>query len=142
MCGGVEFEVQGIPVKVYFPNPEAKLPVKTKSGDLQMVPWGRRKEQVSKLPMGGWARLDSIENGTWEKYAPIPVKIKISRFMEKDKHRTSHWFELKTQEFLQGLLVQNKDEQRVYVVTVDSASDNSIHDRWPRIINENLNNEK
>ena len=28
-----------------------------------LVLWGRRKEQADKLPMGGWARLDSIHAG-------------------------------------------------------------------------------
>jgi hypothetical protein len=48
-----------------------------KDGNISLLPWGRRKEQEGNLPLGGWARLDSIN----------AVKIAVEAFMEK-----SHWF--------------------------------------------------
>jgi len=133
MCGGAEYNRNDETIRVYFPNPEARLPVRMKAGDVVLVPWGRRKEQAGEFPLGGWARLDSIEKGIWDRYMPKPVKIEVERYMEKDDKRKSHWFDMPASSFIQGLLVQHKQEQRVYVVTVD-AEDDAVHDRWPRII--------
>ena len=134
MCGGVEYTYNGKPVKAYFPNPYAALPVKTSSGSLSVIPWGRRDSQPGKLPKGGWARLESIHKGIWNKYHPIPVKIIVDRFMEKDNLGTSHWFNLEDDHFIQGLLIQTEKEQRVYVVTVSPKDKQAIHNRWPRIL--------
>lgn len=135
MCGGVEYTYHGETIKTYFPNPETRLPIRQKTGEVVLVPWGRRKEQPSEFPLGGWARLDSIEKGVWDRYFPKPVKIIVDRFMEKDINRKSHWFDMKASAFIQGLLVQHKQEQRVYVVTIEGDED-AVHDRWPRIITD------
>ena len=134
MCGGVEYSHHGEFIKAFFPNPKAALPVKTRAGSLSLIPWGRRDVQAGKLPKGGWARLESIHKGVWDKYRPIPVKIVVERFMEKDNQGTSHWFDLDKNSFIQGLLVKSENEQRVYVVTVSPDDKQAIHDRWPRII--------
>ena len=63
MCGGASYTHNGEHMRVYFPNPKAKLPVITKESDTKLVLWGRRKGQSGKLPLGGWARLDSIHSG-------------------------------------------------------------------------------
>ena len=133
MCGGVEYSHQGETHKVFFPNPYAQLPVLKKTGESELVYWGRRKEQQGLLPQGGWARLESIDKGIWEKWSPTPVKIIVDRFMEKDKERVSHWFNLEREECIQGLLARREDELRVYVVTIEPEAD-AIHNRWPRII--------
>jgi hypothetical protein len=49
-----------------FPNPQAKLPILMRDGNISLMEWGRRKEQEGNLPLGGWARLDSIDAGRWE----------------------------------------------------------------------------
>ncbi len=134
MCGGVEYTNQDKTYTVYFPNPEARLPVRTKSGELALLKWGRRRSQAGQYPQGGWARLESIHKGTWDKYFPTPVKIIVDRFMEKDHDGTSHWFDLNKGEFIQGLLVGKDNDQRIYVVTIEPDQKNAIHDRWPRII--------
>ena len=53
MCGGVYYSINGQDVRVYFPNPKATLPVKKKTGSIELLPWGRRKEQRGVLPLGG-----------------------------------------------------------------------------------------
>ena len=103
MCGGVQYNHEGEVKKIYFPNPYAQLPVMKKDGELALVAWGRRKQQHGGLPQGGWARQESIDKGIWQKWSPTPVKIIVDRFMEKDKERVSHWFELKEGEWIQGL---------------------------------------
>jgi hypothetical protein len=134
MCGGVYYNSAGQDVRVYFPNPKALLPVITKEKKIEMLPWGRRKEQSGHLPLGGWARLESIYAGRWDKWFPIPVKLPVKQFMEKDIQGASHWFDLTKGQFIQGLIARDKYEQRVYVVTITPELDDAVHERWPRIL--------
>lgn len=138
MCGGVVYRYQGQDYKTYFPNPKAKLPVKKKSSSMELMAWGRRREQEGNLPMGGWARLESIRQGRWQKYFPIPVKIPVQSFMEKDVEGVSHWFDLTEGQWIQGLLASYELERRIYVVTVTPEMEDAVHDRWPRIISGSL----
>ena len=133
MCGGVQYNHAGEVKKIYFPNPYAQLPVMKKDGELALVAWGRRKQQHGGLPQGGWARQEPIDKAIWQKWSPTPVKIIVDRFMEKDKERVSHWFELKEGEWIQGLVAHKDDETRVYVVTIEPEP-GAIHDRWPKIL--------
>ena len=134
MCGGVYYQYQGQDIRVYFPNPKATLPVLTRKKGIALLPWGRRKEQNGNLPMGGWARLDSIYAGRWDKWFPVPVKLYIQQFMEKDIQGSSHWFDLTKGQYIQGLIARDKYEQRVYIVTITPELENAVHDRWPRIL--------
>ena len=114
--------------------PGAMLPVVMKNHETALLVWGRREHEAGNLPLGGWARHESILKGTWNKYQPVPVKIAVAAFMEKDKQKKSHWFDLEPGQVIQGLLARAADgQQRVYVVTVE-PEDKSIHDRWPRIV--------
>ena len=133
MCGGVQYSYQGEMKRVYFPNPHALLPVRLKNGDISYLPWGRRETQPGRLPLGGWARHQSIQQGVWNKWFPKPVKIIVDQFMEKDKNSESHWFELTKGQWIQGLLASNGDEKRLYVVTITPILQSAIHDRWPRL---------
>ena len=106
-----------------------------KDGNISLMPWGRRKEQEGNLPLGGWARLDSINAGKWKYVHPRPVKIIVDAFMEKDHNKDSHWFTLEEGQFIQGLVAHYNDEQRIDVVTVEpDPLTKQIHDRWPRIV--------
>ncbi len=134
MCGGVYYSWEGQDFRLYFPNPKACLPVKTRDGSSILLPWGRRKEQAGKLPLGGWARLDSIYAGRWDRWFPVPVKLPLQQFMEKDIEGNSHWFDLTRGQYIQGLVARDKHEQRVYVVTITPELDDAVHDRWPRIL--------
>ena len=136
MCG-VYYSIGGQDVRVYFPNPKATLPVKKKTGGVELLPWGRRKQQKGVLPLGGWARLDSIYSGRWDRWFPIPVKLDIKSFMEKDMEGHSHWYDLTKGQWLQGLIARDHQEQRIYVVTVTPELEDAVHDRWPRVLNSN-----
>ena len=137
MCGGVKFKHDSKEMTVYFPNPKAVLPVRMKTGEPSLITWGRRKEEQGALPAGGWARHESVLKGVWDKYFPKPVLITVDQFMEKDKQGTSHWYPLTTATYIQGLIANDRDEQRVYVVTITPEDEDheEIHDRWPRIVN-------
>ena len=93
MCGGIECQNH----KIYFPQPDARLPVLLRHGDVTWVTWGKRKNEDSgKFPNGGWARLDSIKAGKWKPWHPRPVLIPAESFMEKDHDKQSHWITLVT----------------------------------------------
>jgi hypothetical protein len=134
MCGGVYYVIEGEEVRTYFPNPRALLPVRRRDGSLALLPWGRRKEQSGKLPLGGWARLDMVYAGRWDRWMPVPVKLSIVRFMERDIEGKSHWFDITPGKHIQGLVARWEHERRVYVVTVTPELEDAAHERWPRIV--------
>jgi hypothetical protein len=134
MCGGVEYKHDGQSHRVYFPYPDAQLPVRKRDGSIELVGWGRRKEQPGKLPPSGWARLESVLAHKWDRWNPQPVKIIVDRFMEKDQSKNSHWFNLQQDEFIQGLLATRDEEQRLYVVTIEPPADRDAFRRWPRVL--------
>ncbi|OOZ39717.1 hypothetical protein BOW53_10385 [Solemya pervernicosa gill symbiont] len=135
MCGGVYYTHNGLDTRFYFPNPKAKLPVRQRSGSVALLPWGRRQEQRGVLPLGGWARLDSIYGGRWDRWFPVPVKLPLKSFMERDIEGQSHWFDLVRGQWIQGLVARDGSEQRIYIVTVEPELESAVHERWPRILN-------
>ena len=135
MCSGVKYtESSGKEWKVYFPNPKAALPVVKEDGAVEWVKWGRRREEQAPFVQGGWARSDSIELGKWERYSPVFVKLAANGFMEKDAEKVSHWIDVPEGMCIEALIVNNNDEQRVYVVTEDTPEEYAwVHDRWPKL---------
>ena len=141
MCGGVKYtDKQNKTWTVYFPSPKAALPVLKKDGEIEWITWGKRTEETApQFPDGGWARLDSIKQGKWQRYQPRPVLLPVHSFMEKDHDKASHWFDLQAGELLQGLLAIQNDIRRVYVVTTDTPDEYSfIHDCWPRVVKRHV----
>ena len=136
MCGGVQFKHEGKTLKVYFPSPQAVLPVRLKSGVHMLLPWGRREGESGALPVGGWARHESILAGKWDRFFPKAVRLDLEAFMEKDNQGKSHWYPLVASDAVQGLTAQEEDEQRVYVVTITPTLpvQAAVHSRWPRIV--------
>jgi putative SOS response-associated peptidase YedK len=141
MCAGVELKGQDKTFRIYFPVPEAQLPVLRRDGSELMLTWGARGGEHAaghpqiRWPQGGWARLESIRSGRWDRFAPQSVKIPARGFMEKDADGKSHWFKLDAGQFLQGLIAHVGEERRVYIVTVKPPPERAhIHDRWPRIV--------
>jgi hypothetical protein len=136
MCGGVKYRQDGEEHTVYFPQPKACLPVRLKTGSARLVTWGRRREEDCILPPGGWARLDSVRAGKWQRYGPRPVLIGVESFMEKDDNGNSHWYDLAAGDYIQGLVAWDGEAERVYVVTVtpELPEHMAVHDRWPRIV--------
>jgi hypothetical protein len=137
MCGAIKFHHGNTEMTVYFPNPTAALPVRLKSGGHGLIRWGRRNDEPGMLPAGGWARYDSVLDGAWDKYFPKPVLITAGQFMEKDRQGKSHWYTLAAATYIQGLIARDGDEQRIYVVTIDTDNGDheDIHECWPRIVN-------
>jgi len=134
MCGGVYYEMGSQEVRLFFPNPQAQLPVLLRSGELTLLPWGRRNNQAGNLPLGGWSRLESIYSGRWDRWFPTPVKLPILHFMEKDFEDIPHWYELTKGQWIQGLIARDKHERRIYIVTIEPTHEDAVHARWPRIM--------
>lgn len=54
--------------------------------------------------------------------------------MEKDQGRVSHWFDLETGQTIEGLVIDDGDQQIVYVITTEPPVGlGLVHDRWPLI---------
>lgn len=140
MCSGVKYrESSSKEWKVYFPNPKAALPVVKTDGSVEWIKWGRRREEQAPFVQGGWARSDSIELGKWERFSPVFVKLAAHSFMEKDAANVSHWIDVPQGSAIEALIVNNNEEQRVYVITEDTPEEYAwVHDRWPRLLHLGL----
>ena len=134
MCSSVYYSIRDQDIRVYFPSPKARLPVKVRSGDTITLAWGRRHQQAGTLPLGGRAHLDSIYAGHWDRWFPVAVKIPVKSFMEKDLEGHGHWYDLTKGQWIQGLVARHRQERRIYVVTIEPELAEAIHDRWPRIM--------
>lgn len=135
MCGGAKYvDKTGKEWKVYFPNPKAALPVR-RGEEVEWVKWGRRKEELqTPFVQGGWARLDSIKAGKWDRYDPEEVQLAVTAFMEKDADRASHWLDVPEGHAIDALVVRRDGEARLYVITEETPPEYAwVHDRWPRI---------
>jgi len=104
MCGGVKYYQDGQEHTVYFPNPKDVLTVRLKTGDIRLISWGRRHGEEGRLPVTGWAKLESIEAHKWDRYHPHPINIAVDAYMEKDKQGLSYWFDMEPGQYIQGLI--------------------------------------
>lgn len=115
-------------------EPNATLPVRTKSGGQRWVVWGRRRQEQCSLPLGGWAELSTISRGHWNRWRPTPVKLLIDRFAVSNPAGQEYEFSLDSNQYLQGLMASSGTIQRVYVVTVLPLLRPILYENWPRII--------
>lgn len=136
MCGGVKYtDVDGKEWKVYFPSPKAALPVAMPDGAVKWIKWGRRKEEQVPFVQGGWARSDSIQLGKWDKCNPISARLAVQSFMEKDVEKVSHWINIPEGKAIEALILSNREERRIYIVTEDTPPEFAwVHDRWPKLV--------
>lgn len=134
MCQAIFYPEAHQTLKIDFNQQQAKLPVLLKAGGVMWLPWGRRQLQKGGLPLGGWARLESIEEGKWDEFFPKPVKIPVHGFSEVDFEGRSHYFKLVKQQSIQGLLARLDQELRVYIVTITPERCDAVFARWPKVI--------
>lgn len=141
MSEAVIFSYQNKIHTVYFTQQKAVLPVKMKNGECKLITWGRRENENSEMPLGGWARLSSIKNEKrWNLYLPKPVQIPADKFMEKDFEGKTCWYEITKGKCIQGLLAQHDNEYRLYIVTIDPEDLTNCHYRWPHIVSKPILN--
>ncbi|MDY6821391.1 MAG: hypothetical protein SVN78_07205 [Deferribacterota bacterium] len=138
MCGGLIFNNKDELIRVYFPVPYSTIYYIDSKGVTNKAFWGIRGEsEFSDLifPKTGWAKIESIKSGYWNRFNPEKVYIPAYKYMEKDPNGNSHWFELKDNEFIMGLLVKSYEHPFVYVITIPSPKDYAhIHDRWVFVV--------
>ena len=137
MPEAVIYRHQGKVHTVHFARPKSLLPVRLANGEIKLVTWGRRQQENSEMPLGGWARLPSIYDGKWSQYLPKPVRLPIDKFMKTDYEGHAHWYEVTRGQWMQGLLAHEGDEYRVYIVTIIPELLDVCYDRWPRIVASN-----
>ncbi|MFG0756183.1 hypothetical protein ACF8O8_25775 [Pseudomonas sp. TYF_14] len=54
--------------------------------------------------------------------------------MEKDEQKISHWFDLEPGQAIEGLVIGDGEQQKVYVITTEAPAEQGwVHDRWPLI---------
>ena len=128
MCAGLVFKDDINPeifYKVYFPVPFAKIPIITKDGIKETV-----------LPIIRWAKIESIKKGWWNRFNPEKVYIPAVKYMEKDKQRKSHWFDVDERKYIVGLKVKWDDIVACYIVIIPTPEEFlHIHNRWVLIKN-------
>lgn len=133
MCDKTLFTYQNQLRQVCFGNLNAQLPVVMRNGETTLIPWGRPRHTPSQLPLGATVQLDAIYQGHWDRYFPKPVKLSIKAFSVKDHHHQARWFHLPSDKWIQGLLVHEYTEIRVYVVILPLQAENPFP-VWPRIL--------
>jgi hypothetical protein len=133
MCVAACYQINGKIVITNFAQVGAALPVTKTAHSIITMPWGRRKNENGALPLGGWIAQEFMLQGKWDKYFPKAVKIPLIKFQENDYEGQSVWFDVTPGQWVQGLLLQEKEEQRVYVVTLTPLLPHSTFSRWPSI---------
>jgi hypothetical protein len=58
----------------------------------------------------------------------------VTQFLERDIEDNCHWHTLTPGQYLQGVLAQEGNEVRVYVVTLTLPMLQTTFERWPRIL--------
>ena len=131
MCSGIEHEDQ----LLLWKDPEVRLPVRRRDGSLAWLRWGERHGVKGPFVEGPCARLESIRAGRWSRFQPVPVRIPVSRYMERDARGTPYWVKPPSGACLQGLVATWQGEQRLYVVTVPAPPEHAhVQPRWPRVL--------
>lgn len=120
----VEYPYLGRDIRVRFSVPGVRLPVRTRSGAVQLLPWGRREGEPGPFPLGCCASLEAIKAGEWDYWFPIPVKLPLTRMLERGRDGRCSWsYPLVRGQCIQGLVARDGAERRVYVVTLWSETD-------------------
>lgn len=141
MCGSARYWPPGAskPYAIGYGYSEASMPVLRSSGEVEWIKWGRRKgQEIPGLPVTGWARWLSVQEGKWNRYQPEFVELAVQQFGEKDENGKRHWFQVPDGCHIQALIATGSTgESRLFVVTVETPPEYAwIHDRYPRIVPE------
>lgn len=142
MCGSIRYnspEQEQKFMTIGYGNPYAALPVHRPhiANGIEWVQWGKRESQieVQGLPITGWARMDTILKGGWDRYKPEFVNIVVQQFSEKGDNNKRFWFDIDEGYSLAGLIAHSETASRLFVITTPVPDELAyIHDRWPKIV--------
>ena len=133
------YQLENKTIISHFAEAHALLPVQAKHlPKLILLPWGRRQNERGQLPLGGWASLESLKRGEWDHYFPKRVRLAVHKFMEQDFESQLHWFDITAGQWIEGLYVQEKEERRVYIITLTPTLSKATYSRWPNILSDNM----
>ncbi len=133
MCLAVCYQTETRMIITHFTDIKAVLPVQTKAGTQTCLPWGRRTCERGELPLGGWLTVEALKQGKFDYYSPKKVKIPALKFMEQDIENRLRWFDVTAGFWIQGVLLKEQEEQRVYVVVFTPELRESHYLRWPQL---------
>ncbi len=77
-----------------------------------LVTWGRREQENSEMPLGGWARLSGVKNekdsldGIY--ISPNPYKFRLINSWKKILKERRCWYEVTKGKCIQGLLATRR----------------------------------
>jgi hypothetical protein len=143
---GVEYVLDGAPLRVSAHGRDKPLPVKLRGGGFRLVPVGagdiepdHSAGHFHSWPADTMVTLDMLRNptGLWQRWraATHAVKIPVARFYDDDALGYARAHDLKPGQFLQGALLRKASVERVYFVIVPQPGSALDMDRWwPRII--------
>lgn len=137
MIIGVIFHQGGQQRKVSFKQLSACLPYFDRANQVRYVAWGRRWQEPGQLPTGSHILLDDLEKGEWEDYFIRLVQLPILSFEIITIEGYPRWVTLTAGQCLQGVLVEQAQEKRIYILTITPKRIDKRFERWPRIIIEN-----
>jgi hypothetical protein len=136
MVKTIRFSLGGVDYCFRFPEPRAVLPIRTRRDSVAVLPWGRRPRQHGELPLGGEADLEAVRAGSWDRWFPRPVQLRVVAFEIEDVNHHRHWNDLSGALCcIQGLVARNGTEQRAYIV-MESRTPDDLQPfyRYPRLI--------
>lgn len=139
MCEGLEIYKDQKFCKVNFVSPIARLPVLiAESGRIEWVNWGRRKKESGVGPLGGWARLTTIQAGDWDIFEPLQGLVVAKRFNQAvggsnlQSRRLSQWHDVPKGSAIKCIVIGEGLERRLYIVTTAPPPQHQqISGRWP-----------
>jgi hypothetical protein len=142
---GVEYFVDGEPVRVAIDRRDACVPVATRGGGCIMMRVGHTETvldhspgRFQSWPEGNTVSLALLRNpaGPWIRWRSSlrPVKIAVSSFFYADSLGFRRQHELAAGEFLQGALLSRRLFERVYFVVVPAPAKDEPENWWPRIV--------
>lgn len=94
---------------------------------------GRRPRQAEKITFGGCAYLDAIHGGGPDRYKTRGARLWVKCFAEQDVEGKVHLHDLTIGKWVAGMMAQEGEGRRMYVVTLRPALAESPYERWPYI---------
>ena len=117
-----------------FSNPQSKLPVRDKQGQIVLKTWGRRPTDKGRLPLGSIARMAHFQSGRWNAYFPKSVRVMVKEFCVVDVAGNERWYGLPKGQFIHGICASYDAELRIYILSLDSPPEEAEFETWPRIL--------
>lgn len=104
-------------------------------GRLDIIEWGNRDRTDIRVPKTGWCRHESLFNGKWAEFAPLPVIIPAAYALDD-----GGWFKI-TQGIEAVIIHDEMGDPHVYMVTEPASNWYKaimLNLRMPRLIGQML----